>query len=550
MGRLSVQVRQDKVWTTAAATGTRIKREAIGGMVSASFRMTAPAALAQNLRADAQVHIASSSTCETVWTGRVASPGRKVENGTVTCDVTVDGDALLLDSSSMRRPYVVTDLGVWDRDDKGWSSAGASVQKTTVETTTPWEGLVLSIPEGTSIAPSASTRARARTYAHDGTGYPIGAFRCRHLEGATSDRWRVGAAVGYDDQTSSSRLWEAIANNDVAGDGTFARGVSANFPVGWTLASVFLETTAALDYSKADAKRWSGWSILTTVAQLKRRDGTDVNPMPQRDVLYASEVVEDLLGRDLLGKVSLDLHDSVVNESAVFPIDVLDYHDSHVSPRQVLDDLVRLNLGEFWYQVVPGSDGSGRPGLWWMPWPTGPRYVLPPGSADVTTVGSDEGLCNRVKARWSDGRGRPQEVTVTSTPDQYPDLADLGHWDEQAGWARIVEASPPLDLGKELGSAASAMQVAKAYAKQVATRPRAGTATVGVGDVLDLYSGCVVPPEEIQPGYLAWEPGVAESLRVTSTEYDDATELCVMQLDSPRSTVDQLIAKALRRRTR
>ena len=545
MPRLTAQVRQDKQWVPVdAGASIRIKRSIPGGMTEAGFDI-GPSVLADELRTDAQVHITSASTTEVLWTGRVASPGRTVANGVTTCSPTVDGDAALLSASQQRRPYVVGDLSVWARDDVQASAAAATIENTTIETANPWPGLLLKIPEGTTIYGAGGTKVRARTYAHDGTDYRIGAFHLRHLEGGTSDRWRTGAVIGLD--FGGNRLYVAPANNNNAGEATYAAGVSPNFPDNASTATIFYETTPALDYSKADERRWSGWSILTTVALLKKRDGTNRYPAPQRDFLLCHEVIEDLLGRDLLGVVTPDINDTLINQSSTVHVDVLDYHDTLVTPQAVLDDLVKLNLGDFYYAVWPGSDGTGRAGLWWMPWPTLPRYVLPAGGFSRSTEGTDTGLCNRVRVTYTDWTGRAREYVSTATPADYPDLSDLGYWDEAGGWSRIVEA-PPIEVGKELGSYASAQQVAWAYLRQVATRPRAGTAACGVGDVMDLWTGGVAAPEEILPGYVALIPETGETLRVTGTDYDDSTETVVMQLDSPRSTIEQLIARALRRK--
>ena len=547
MARLTVQVRQDAQWVPAdAGDSIRIKRQVPGGMLDASFSL-GPSVLADELRTDAQVHVTSRTSTEVLWTGRVASPGRKTEGGVTTCDVTADGDAALLAVSHLRRPYVVQDLSVWENDNIAPSSAGTSLSKTTVQTTNPWEGLLMQVPEGTSIYANSGTRVRARTNAYTNTGYTLGSFHLRHLEGATSDRWQTGAVTG--DDYGNNRLFTATSNNDAAGDGTFAAGVHDNFDPNAESATVFYESTSLLDYPKADERRWAGWSILTTAALLRMRDGSRRLPAPQRDYFYAHEVIEDLLGRDLLGVVTPDQNDSMINESSTVQVDVLDYHDTLVTPQTVLNDLVTLNLGDYYYAIWPGSDGTGRPGLWWMPWPTRPRYVLPAGSFTRTTDGTDEGLCNRVRVSYVDWQGRRREYVSTADPGTYPDTADLGYWDEANGWSRIVEA-PPIEVGKELGSYAAAQQVAWAYLRQVASRSRAGTAVCGVGDVMDVHTGGVAPPEEIVPGYVVAVPETGELLRLTATDYDDSTETVSLQLETPRSSVEQLIAKALRKRSR
>ena len=67
---------------------------------------------------------------------------------------------------------------------------------------------------------------------------------------------------------------------------------------------------------------------------------------------------------------------------------------------------------------------------------------------------------------------------------------------------------------------------------------------------MDVHTGGVAPPEEIVPGYVVAVPETGELLRLTATDYDDATETVSLQLETPRSSVEQLIAKALRKRSR
>ncbi|MBD2760079.1 hypothetical protein IEE94_11225 [Yimella sp. cx-573] len=535
MSRVSVQLRQDGMWHPVAHSGLRFKRTAPGGMTEASFQITSPGPMRDHLRTDAQVHITSTATTGVLWTGRVQAP-----RGEVTCD----GDAALLATSNARRPYIVQDLSVWERDDRHPSLQAATTTVTTVDVNPPYPALVLQFPEGTKIAPSGASRIRMRTYAYDGTGYQVGAFRAKHAEAVDSDRWQTYGVMGLDNGQVSGRLWQAPMSDD-PGDGTWSRGTSSAFAQPSTLCTIGYETSQWLDYSTADDRRWAAFPHLTTAAQLRRRDGSDVNPMPQRVTLTAHEIIEDLLGRDLLGVVSPADVDTVVNEGAQDHLDSLYYADL-VPPVTILNDLVAHTLGDYYYAIWPGTSGDGRPGLWWMPWPTQPRWQLPPGRTDVKVTGSDEGLCNRVRCIYMDQYGRKREVVVTGTPVEYPDLADLGYWDEGTGWRRIVEAKP-VDLGDKRTSTAAATQYAKAWLRQCATRPRAGTAVVGVGDCMDLFTGQVAAPEEIMPGYLAWSPELGESLRVTATEYDDDTQTCTLQLDQPRSTVDQLIARALRR---
>ncbi|WP_431841401.1 hypothetical protein [Calidifontibacter indicus] len=531
--RVTVHIQQDGAWTTAPATGIKFTRQVPGGMVSASFRLPDTPQW-RRLRTDARCHITSATTTQVLWQGHVADPH----------GVTVDGSASILTQSYSRRPYVVAELSAWDRDDQKQSVAAGTMNVTTVDVNPPYPAEVLQVPQGTTIAANGATRLRIRSYAYDGTVYYCGAFHLKHAEAVASDRWRTFAVIGPD--TGTNRLFQAPWDN-TPGEAIYARGVSPGFNAPHPLVTVGLETTAYLDYFTADESRWSAWPILTTIAQLRKRSGAHVNPMPQRSTLYAWEVVEDIIGRDLLGLVSTAQVDTIVNQTAGEPIDSL-YYDTPVTAAKVLDDLVEHMLGDFYYAVWPSTSAMGQVGLWWMPWSDRPRYLLPPERTEVQVTGSDEGLCNRVVVAWSDQYGKRRTTSLTSTPEQYPDLADVGTWDAINGWSRIVEA-PPIDLGEGRSSAAMATQVAAAYARQVATRPRAGKATVGK-DVLDLYTGQICPPEEIMPGYLAWSTELQASLRVTSTEYDEDTQTCTMLLDSPRSTIDQLIARALRATTK
>ena len=533
---LRVAIRSAGVWWTPPATDVKFKLTAPGGCHSASFRLDRSPVLDLIASGD-QVVISDGASSKALWQGRVSSPGRASERGVISLDVQVDGAAADLASSYRRRPYLSADLTVWERDDQQASATAADISTTTMESTTPWNALVLKVPEGSTV--NRQTKVRARTRLFDGTGYSVGAVRLRHQEGTSTTYWQTGAVVGAD--TGSNRLYEAPAVSTAAGDATWAMDGTTTKPFDQELLTVFLEATSALTPNPFVTVKdtWSAFSVLATVAQLYKRDGSRRPNDSSTITLKAHEVIEDVLWRDLRGKITPDPNSTVIATSMDWALNSLDYRDM-VSPRRVLDDLVSYSLDDYWWMVLPSDTSDGLPGLLWQPW-GGTRYVMPMGATGELR-GTDEGLCNRVRVFYTDFRGKKVGVTLTANPTDYPDTESMGYWDAGTGWARVVEAEP-LDIGDQPMSAELATRIATGYLRTVASYPL-GTQVQIDGPILDLYDGRMVQPWEVVPGARALIPESGRELRVTAVDCSETG--ATIDIATPRSTTDQLIARALR----
>lgn len=603
MGSVQVALVQDGGFVAVPATNVTFKKSAPGGDVSASFRLTS-GRMVTRLRSQAEVYISDKASGRVLWYGRVSNPGQRADGAQAYLDVTADGSMVDLDQERKIRPYVVTRFSAWAKSEteatyppQATAESGPMSGKTNDgrPTNTVYEGFNLTVPKGSPVKPWLGTNSKhyklasvnARSYAFDGTGYWIGAVAIRYRNYGDSNNWITRATLdnslgtvifsdtnaqneavlatwyrGRDSsgqQTPTSVLLSFYTAAHSGKDGRYAPFWHDGSGAG--NARVNGEVNLQGDYLAAPMDMYASFDRLALVAHLWDRHGQPLKAVGNRYWLWPHEVVEDILGRDLLWQFTADDSYSTVSTAAPLPLTTFDYTEKAVSTRQVLDDLVTAVGGDLYYATLPPRSVGERPGLVWRGWVNQPRYLTTP-DAQINLVGSQQDLVNRASVRWRDPYGRVITRQYTAHPDVYGDTMDIGdfnpaNWETNSGdpagvstktslynpglgWARIVEAEP-IDLNQEQASTEIADSVGVATLRAQARRVRTGTVTVT--KVMDLWQSAMVRPQTIEPGYTIALNDNGDVIRVTDLEYDDDAGTAQLSVANPGLDVGQLIAQ-------
>jgi hypothetical protein len=205
--------------------------------------------------------------------------------------------------------------------------------------------------------------------------------------------------------------------------------------------------------------------------------------------VLASQVVEDLLGRLLTfcdpGTAQVDV--------TTFAIDQLSWPDG-VKAADVLGGSSSLFEPDFLWEILETLD-NGKHRFNYRAWPTTPRYVVSVRDG-WQQRGSDVDLCNRILVTWTDAAGKTVPVPVTAAS---LGLAGIGLPVDALG-TRVKDADPVTFLTVWGPRRTPPGSVARSSPTR-STHPVAGTVVVR-RPILDLLTGGMVMPWEIEPGYL------------------------------------------------
>lgn len=608
MASTMVAIEQDNNHWVVGASSVQFKKSAPGGDVSASFRVTWGHWI-KTLRSEAEVYISDRSSGKILWYGRVTNPGTRTQAQDGYLDVTCDGSMVTLDQEKKLRPYVVTRYSAWDLSDTASTyPQGATIEVGPMSTKTDdgqptndvYVGMTLMVPKGAPVKPwfgpnrnfYKDAAVKARCYCFDNTGYWIGSFACYYRNYGDSNNWVTRAHLenslgtqifsdsiaqnesvfvswyrGRDQSNQQTPMSIQLSFDTAAHDGKDGRyapawhdGSDAGHALNYDLSPP--QPNLNGDYLAAPMPMYASFNEVSLVAHLWDRRGLPLAAMPNRPWLRPYEIIEDILGRDLLNQFTRDDSYSVVSAVDTTPIKTLDYTERAVSTREVLDDLVEVTGGRCYYVSLPPRNPGELPGLSWRTWHPVPRYATMP-DADIDLTGAQRGLINRVSVRWRDPYGRVITRQYTAHPDKFPDTLDLGDfypdlwranpgdppgissvtnlYNPALGWSRIVE-DEPIDLAEDRASPEVADSVAHSILEAQARRERSGT--VAVTRVMDLWESGVKPARVIEPGYSLYISDTAEVIRVTDVEYDDETGISKLSVANPGLAISQLITQS------
>jgi hypothetical protein len=504
---------------TDYARGLRFSKSAPGGHKDASVRLVLPRGFFQDLGPADKLYIYDARNATTVWEGYTERPGPAQGPLGDTYDLRAVGGMALAGDETRPLIYLTRDLG-------DFFKSTASVPSGTLET---GDWLVNPVYQRvrSQITPGAPI-GNGSIVAADNTvlrraGMTLGAVKVYVTSGRNDTNYRATlytgtGSVDIGDLTKMSTT--GVDEHKFAGT-DFGSGTE-------DLVALALRrhTGGATNIATDDV--WTDFVDVHILGQRMTRHGVLLSGsggLVSASSVLAHQVVEDLLGRVL---TMCDPTLSTV-ETTIEEIDQLAYPDG-ITAAGVLDD---LGLWEDYLWEILHSTSSGLHLFNYRAWPTEVRYELT--TADgYTPDASDSDLCNRIAVTWTDPTGtRHTEIVTAYVPaldDQVP--------------PRVKDAEA-IALPDGVGSQALAQRIGSQVLASLNEPPKAGKAVVR-RPVMDLLTGNLVQPWELQPGYLVRLRQTGDVLRLTHMEYVDDDCAAYLTVGQPSLTVDQRAARAAR----
>ncbi len=469
-----------------------------------------------------------------VWEGRLQDPGRTGgSEGEVYQVAAVGGVAHTQDRT---QPYIIIDSNL-ERWERIQLSTEHSKRETRVDEDSAGNPSIwLVAPTGTSWATNASASMH---YPHiRRAGQELGSYNC------SGDAGKITAGTWKWRTVTRSPGGVGTVDRDVdlttAGIAQSQREVVDSFPDGDDQLEFRLQQTGGATQVPDDGI-WCIFAFVYVQAKLMDKSGT------ARGAAYnygdgfntADEVVEDMLGRFLPEYDG----DNATVAAATYTIDQMAYPDG-VTPAQVLEDLVALEIGYTWH-VWESSPGTDLFRFEWVVKPTSPRY-----EADIidgfSAPSSGNTIFNKARVRYVDSRGKVQTVSVSGG---VPAL-------EAAGFNRTAF----IDLGDEVSSAANAARAGAQYLIEHKNPTNAGRLTIA-RKIVDLETGRMVNPWEIRAGNLIRVRGVESYpdalntdgrdgltiFNIAATSYTASDATCTLDLDAYAPSVSRALAGLAKR---
>lgn len=510
---------------TRKVSGLRFRKTAPGGHADASCKVNLPVTEFPDLGPADRLYISDARTARVVFDGYTNNPGTTTGRDGDGFDVNALGGQSRLADKAQRFVYVDRALTSWTQDTvRGQAPSG------TAQTSTG--------PDG-----SGALQGKPVLYLQFNPGQPVGTdgeVGLTYTGLAGADMKIGGLALDWDAGVTDSgwlmawHTWPAPSHLVQTGfdSGGFSFAVfagSASLDAGQSMIA-FRAIRAGLATNVSTDIVWAASGNVSVLGQLVDRFGADLDMSTTAHIyltntwILACEVVEDLLGRAL---TFCDPATATI-EATSYAIDQLAYVDG-VKPAQVFEDLLLFEPDMLW--EILETNPQGRHRFNYRAWPTEPRYVIP-SSIPVTRPGGDVDLCNRIAVSWSwtDKDGNHPEVEIVTSI--VPELDRV---------SRVRDADP-VTLPAGRGSAANAQRLGEQILAAKATPPKAGTCVVD-RPIMDLYTGTMAMPWELEPGYLAQAMATGEVLRVTEMEYTDDSCSTTLTLGEPMPTPEQRIAR-------
>lgn len=497
-------------------TGLRWRKTAPGGHADASCRIDLPASTFSNLGPADRMWVYDNQG-RTMFDGYTNNPGTQLGREGEAFNVTAVGGMSRLSDKMQKLIYVDRLTEDWERD---WTPLmpEPAIAEAAIGNTTfgggglNVQGLKVGFPRGIAIGiDSMSQIAYAKLV---GTDMNLGGITILCLSGKTD----VNYHVEFTTPVVSFAIADPTAMNTGGSSNTL--WVGTDFPAAQRIFALRLRRLGGAT-NIADDSTWTFfWGVTVLVQRVDRFGNLLVGAAGLGTVnsVLAHQVVEDLLGR------ALDFCDpnTAVVETASYAIDQLAYVEG-AKPIQVLEDLGQFE--DMLYEVLE-SNAAGLHRFNYRAWPTTPRYQLPT-TVPVTQQGSDFDLCNRIAVTWTDVNGARRITVVTST------VPELG--------TRTRDADP-VTLPVGYGSALNAQRIGEQILAAKASPPKSARVTVAE-PIVDMLTGAMVQPWEIEPGYLVRVVATGDDLRLTEMEYDDDSCSASLQLGEPMPTTEQRIAR-------
>jgi hypothetical protein len=480
-----------------------------GGFASARMTISRPLALQpDDVAYYGKVEIQDERNAQTVWAGRLEDPGRSVGSSGELWELAAVGPSAHAQDRTVPLIYVDRNLTRWYRTQVG----GTSLVKDATDTTTEYElddvldAMTLTFPNGTPLPTNGLMRMQYRAIRE--AGQRIARFDYRHVEGWISTSAKVRA---YMYPTVSLERDDNFSTTET---NLSARVMTTNFAVTKDVVELRIMWTGAP--TTAGDGVWSSIGSPYVMAQRFDKTGAVVGASGYTSYqVKASEIVADLLGRLL---TQYDGANATV-ETTTFGIEQAAYPDG-IAPAGVLADMIEIEPTFYW-AAWEQNPNNGKHRFEWRTWPTTVAYDATVDDG-YTSSGSAEGLYNEVMVRWRNARGELKQARRTQTVAA---LTDAG-----------LTRDGFRDLGDEIASSVTAIQVGDQFLIEHKTAPNAGRLTVA-RPIYDHTLGRSVMPWEIRPGKLIRVRGIlASSDALNATSRDGVTVFKVIAVDFDASS--------------
>lgn len=498
---------------TRWADGLTFRKVANGGCADLQTTLYLPRSTFPDLGPDAKVYL-YDRTGRTIWEGFANNPGHDAGPGGESFDLSAEGIMTLVTDNAQPVVYRDTGLGEWVQHTGGQTVKAGTGQVGTLpdpsasDDDDPPPALVTAMTPGVG---AVATNGRAGMLYEMPAGQLVAAISADVVSGIDSTDWRTDIVLTAG---TSDHPFAADASTTPATTGVLQLGTD------WTVESgrvfVFLiRTGAATNIATDDV--WTAWTNVAVAGSRLLADGSEA---PAGLGLFAYNVVEDCCGRFLAGLLDPN-RVSVTPFAGLYEIDQLAYRDA-VKMQQILDDLALFEPDMTW-EVTPSA--GGLYGFTYREWGDEARYEISTRDG-FNQPGSDGDLCNRVAVSWTDATGKQQTTVVTSS------VPELG--------SRVRDADP-VSLPDGQGSEANATKLGQTVLAAASSVPVAGTAVVK-RRILDRQTGRMVPPWEIEPGWLVRVRETGQDLRLTEMTYAHDDRAATLTLGDPVYTTEQYVA--------
>lgn len=444
---------------------------------------------------------ATAGSGDVVWDGFMSDPGSHSGDDGEMLQMSALGSKVI--GTDKLEPLIYQEIGT-----EGWSRQGGTVETATVDIFP--DSITLAFQQGYAIATDARAAAIYQQVRHG--SQPLAGIAFSLIAGMNSTAYGFqvivykGGGVPHVDYTGllSTSGQTIIRTNPTMYDGT-------------------VESVALHLYRVGGATNVSDGLVFVRIADLKvfgqRLDRYGV-AQPVVGALSSAQVIEDLIGRGMLGRVAP--HAASIETTGVAHYELS--WPGGVRGSSVLTALAAAESDMTW--TFGYRSDIGYSFEWRSRRRSEPRYILG-GDDTISRPGGEDETCQRVAVTYIDAGNVPRRIVVTKP--------------EAVGGIRIRDAEPiTSDATTEAGAIADGLELLDA----LAYRPASGAAIV-TRRLYDRWRGLEVDPWEIRPGCYVQIERTGEVVRLSGVSYNDDDVAATLQLGSQQTSLEDRITAML-----
>lgn len=514
-----------------------------GGFGSGTFTLQRPIDRKQ-LETYSEVLIFDGRNGKQVTGGRILTPGRSSSDQGQVAKIAFLGEGPAV-MGAVERPYALIDQNI----DSNFVLSSRSTRRLEYSTspypgsTTPDDpNLFLDPTDSVTVATNAELVVVNRLGQR--CDQLVGSIFYRLKSGLLASTWRTRIRMYSNDLTG----WDTPA--DDGWDTTISSTINLRMGVDWSNP----RQVVGVQWKRTGADVVTGettWSVVRDVIlrfQLYGANGSLRTDGLNNPWVGAGEAFTDWCVRNC---PTFDMTNANVTPGT-YHFDQLSWPEG-IDGLKFMDELLSMEQGLMWGVFEKQANGKYRTEL--IQRSTQVRYELSIADGYDESSPADE-LSEVVYVLWTSPGGKPQMTRVPSTGASPVD--GLENW---PGYQSKV-----LNLGDEVGSLSQATQRGLEWLEAHSVVPNGGTLTVnGNRRIRDLFTGRLVAPWEIVPGYVGRIAGLAPRpdtlnpqgspdgstlTRIVSMNWSDSRSSAQLQLDAYRLDQYRMIANLMKRRTR